>query len=342
MGQASPFPGRGAGGRATDSLHGQSAVVAGGSRGLGLLLADRLAARGCAVTLASRDGAELDRARAKLLQRQPGATVRTAVCDLREQADVRDLFAATRDACGGVDLVIANAGIIQVAPVESLDAADFDDAMRSIFHAALHTSLEALPHLKESASGGRLALISSVGGLLGVPHLVPYACAKSAVGTLAEGLRAEMSGTEVSVTAVYPGLMRTGSHLHAMFGGAQRQEYGWFSTVAGTPLVSMSARQAAERIVRATVRRRARLVLTPAARAADLAHGIAPATTTRLSGLAARLLPRAPVHPRGMRAGKDIDPPRGPVARTVQRAGSALNERAADAYNERDQDTRGG
>ncbi len=176
---------------------------------------------------------------------------------------MRDLFAAARDACGSVDLVIANAGIIQVAPVESLDAADFDDAMRSIFHAALHTSLEALPHLKESASGGRLALISSVGGLLGVPHLVPYACAKSAVGTLAEGLRAEMSGTEVSVTAVYPGLMRTGSHLHAMFGGAQRQEYGWFSTVASTPLVSMSARRAAERIVRATVRRRARLVLTP-------------------------------------------------------------------------------
>ncbi|MBM7166837.1 SDR family oxidoreductase [Streptomyces sp. G44] len=335
MGQASPFPGRGA-----DSLQGQSAVVAGGSRGLGLLLADRLAARGCAVTLAARDGAELDRARAKLLQRQPGATVRTAVCDLRAQADVRDLFAATGEACGGVDLVIANAGIIQVAPLESLDAADFDDAMRSIFHSALHTSLEALPYLRESPGGGRLALISSVGGLLGVPHLLPYACAKSAVGTLAEGLRAETSGTGVSVTAVYPGLMRTGSHLHAMFGGAQRQEYGWFSTVASTPLVSMSARHAAERIVRATVRRRARLVLTPAARAADLAHGIAPAATTRLSGVAARLLPRAPVHARGMREGKDIDPPRGAVTRTVQRAGSALNERAADAYNERDGDTR--
>ncbi|MFI2619201.1 SDR family NAD(P)-dependent oxidoreductase [Streptomyces sp. NPDC018584] len=334
MGQASPLPGRGA-----DDLSGRSAVVAGGSRGLGLLLADRLTARGCAVTLAARDGAELDRARAKLLKRQPAATVRTAVCDLRERTDVRDLFTATQDACGGVDLVIANAGIIQVAPLESLDAADFDDAMRSIFYAALHTSLEALPYLKESASGGRLALISSVGGLLGVPHLLPYACAKSAVGTLAEGLRAETSGTEVSVTAVYPGLMRTGSHLHAMFGGAQGQEYGWFSTVAGTPLVSMNAQRAAERIVRATVRRRARLVLTPAARAADLAHGIAPATTTRLSGVAARLLPRAPVRPRGMREGKDIDPPRGPVTRSVQRAGSALNERAADAYNERDRDT---
>ncbi|WP_308117502.1 SDR family NAD(P)-dependent oxidoreductase [Streptomyces anatolicus] len=326
-------------GRALDDLSGRSAVVTGGSRGLGLLMADRLTSRGCAVTLAARDGEELERARAKLLRRQPRARVRTAVCDVREQAAVRELFASADSDCGGVDLVIANAGIIQVAPLESLRAEDFDDAMRSIFQGALHASLEALPYLRDSPGGGRLALISSVGGLLGVPHLLPYACAKAAVGTLAEGLRAETSGSGVSVTAVYPGLMRTGSHLHAEFGGAQDQEYGWFSTLAGAPLVSMNAQRAAERIVRATVRRRARLVLTPGARVADLAHGLAPATTTRLSGVAARFLPAAPAHPRGMREGKDIDPPRGPVTGTVQRAGSAMNERAADAYNERDGDT---
>ncbi len=328
--------------RGADDLSGRSAVVTGGSRGLGLLMADRLAARGCAVTLAARDGGELGRARAKLLHRRPGARVRTAVCDVRERAEVRELFADTGMAFGGVDLVIANAGIIQVAPLESLRAEDFEDAMRSMFHGALHTSLEALPHLRDSPGGGRLALISSVGGLLGVPHLLPYACAKSAIGTLAEGLRAETAGRGVSVTAVYPGLMRTGSHLRARFDGEQRAEYGWFSTLAGTPLVSMNAPRAAERIVRATVRRRARLVLTPAARAADLAHGIAPATTTRLSGVAARLLPAAPAHRRGQREGEDIDPPEGPVSRAVQRLGSALNERAADAYNERDGGTRGG
>ncbi|MGW0531135.1 SDR family NAD(P)-dependent oxidoreductase [Streptomyces sp. NPDC003032] len=327
--------------RGADDLSGRSAVVTGGSRGLGLLMADRLTARGCAVTLAARDGDELDRARAMLLHRRPRARVRTAICDVREQADVHDLFAATNEACGGVDLAIANAGIIQVAPLETLRAEEFDDAMRSIFYGALHTALEALPHLRDSPGGGRLALISSVGGLLGVPHLLPYSCAKSAVGVLAEGLRAETAGSDVSVTAVYPGLMRTGSHVHAMFDGAQSQEYGWFSTLAGTPLVSMNARRAAERIVRATVRRRVRLVLTPAARAADLAHGIAPATTTRLSGVAARFMPDAPARRRGLREGKDIDPPRGPVAGTVQRAGSALNERAADAYNERNQGTGG-
>lgn len=319
-----------------DDLGGLSAVVTGGSRGLGLLMADRLLARGCAVTVAARDGGELERARAKLLARHPAATVRTTVCDVRDQAGVRELFTAAREALGGVDIVIANAGIIQVAPLEALRAEEFEDAMRTMFHGALHTALEALPHLRKSPAGGRLALISSVGGLLGVPHLLPYSCAKAAIGVLAEGLRAETAGSGVSVSAVYPGLMRTGSHVHARFGGARSQEYGWFSTLAGTPLVSMNAGRAAERIVRAVVRRRTRLVLTPAARAAGLAHGIAPAATTRLSGVAARLLPSAPGGPLGQREGKDVDPPRGPVARAVQRAGSALNERAARAYNERD------
>lgn len=80
-----------------------------------------------------------------------------------------------------------------------------------------------------------------MGGLLGVPHLLPYACAKAATGVLAEGLHSETSRDGVSVTAVYPGLMRTGSHLHAQFGGDHTKEFTWFSALAGAPLVSMNA-----------------------------------------------------------------------------------------------------
>lgn len=173
-----------------------------------------------------------------------------------------------------------------------------------------------------------------MGGLLAAPHLLPYSCAKSAVGTLAEGLYAEAARDGVSVTVAHPGLMRTGSHLHAKFGGDRRKEFGWFSAVAGTPLVSMDAQRAAGRIVAAVERRSVRLVLTPAARAAGLAHGLAPVLTTRLSAIAARALPTAHGEPE-LRPGADIEPPSHPVGAKLRAWGSALNDRAADAYNER-------
>ncbi|MFF2254580.1 SDR family NAD(P)-dependent oxidoreductase [Streptomyces sp. NPDC058142] len=314
-------------------MNGLSAVVTGGSRGLGLLLADELLHRGCEVTIAARDAAEVERA-AGLLRRRGRTGVRTAVCDVRERGAVHDLFGDVRAASGSVDIVVANAGIIQVAPLEAIRAEDFEDAMSTIFMGALHTSLEALPHLRESAAGGRLALIGSVGGLLAAPHLLPYSCAKSAVSTLAEGLHAEAARGGVSVTAVHPGLMRTGSHLHAQFGGDRQKEFAWFSAIAGTPLVSMDGRRAAARIVGALQRRRTRIVLTPAARAADLAHGIAPALITQLSTVAARLLPSTDSTP-DMQPGVDVPTPTSSIAAKLRKWGSALNDRAAAAYNER-------
>lgn len=321
--------------RASASLDGLSAVVTGGSRGLGLLIADELLHRGCGVTLVARDSAELERADALLRRRHPESSPRTAVTDVRDKEAVAALFRRTAAARGSIDVVVANAGIIQVAPAETVGGAGFDDAMNSVFHGALNTSLEALPYLRASRAGGRLALIGSVGGLLAVPHLLPYSCAKAAVGALAEGLYAEAARDGVSVTAVHPGLMRTGSHLHALFAGDRRREFAWFSALAGTPLVSMDAHRAARRVVTAVQRRRVRLVLTPAARAADKAHGLAPALTTRLSHLMATLLPAPADQPTPL-PGIDVElaSPR-TLGERLRSVGSALNDRAALAYNER-------
>ncbi|MGW6528561.1 SDR family NAD(P)-dependent oxidoreductase [Streptomyces venezuelae] len=314
---------------------GLSACVTGGSRGLGLLIADQLAARGCAVTLAARDREELEQARSKLLRRHPRADVDVVVCDVRDQDEVRSLMRGTYERRGGLDVVIANAGVIQVAPVESIGAEEFRSAMDTMFEGTLHTALEALPYLRKSPHGGRLGIISSVGGLLGVPHLLPYACAKAAAGVLAEGLHAEAAADGVSVTAVYPGLMRTGSHLHAQFGGDRTAEYTWFSALAGAPLVSMNAQRAAARITRAVLRRRVRLVLTPMARAADLAHGVAPGLTTRVGSLAARALPDGTGRREPLAEGKDTPPPAHPVAARVRAWGSAMNDKVTRSYNQR-------
>ncbi len=249
--------------RASSSLHGLSAVVTGGSRGLGLLIADELLHRGCGVTLVARDSAELERADELLRRRHPESSVRTAVTDVRDKEAVADLFRRTAAACGSIDVVVANAGIIQVAPAETVGEAYFLRCDEQHLPRRAQHQPRSTPHLRASRAGGRLALIGSVGGLLAVPHLLPYSCAKAAVGALAEGLYAEAARDGVSVTAVHPGLMRTGSHLHALFAGDRRREFAWFSALAGTPLISMDARRAANRIVTAVQRRRVRLVLTP-------------------------------------------------------------------------------
>ncbi|MDQ1041348.1 NAD(P)-dependent dehydrogenase (short-subunit alcohol dehydrogenase family) [Streptomyces sp. V3I8] len=322
------------------TFDGLSALVTGGSRGLGLLLSARLAQRGCRVTVAARDADELGRG-ADWIKERTGTTVSTVVCDVRDRDAVESAVRRTDSRQGGLDIVIANAGVIQVAPVASLDSGAFDDAMATIFGGAVNTAMAALPHLQRSEAGGRLCLIGSVGGLLAVPHLLPYSCAKAAVGTLGEGLRAETVGTNVSVTTVHPGLMRTGSHLQAEFGGRSAKEFAWFSALSGTPVVSMDADRAAERIVRALQRRRTRLVLTPAAHAAGVAHGVAPTAVTRLSGFATRFLPRSPTGegadgtPRDrIVQGHRIDSPLSAWAEKVRSLGSRLNDRAVRRYNQ--------
>lgn len=318
-------------------LDGLSALVTGGSRGLGLLLSARLALRGCRVTILARDADELRRG-AEWIAERTGMPVSPEVCDVRDRVAVEAVVRRTYDR-SGLDVVIANAGVIQVAPTAAIDGDAFDDAMATIFGGALNTALAALPLLRRSGAGGRLGLVGSVGGLLAVPHLLPYSCAKAAVGALGEGLRAESAGGNVSVTTVHPGLMRTGSHLQAEFGGRSGEEFAWFSALAGAPVVSMDAERAAERIVRAVERRRTRLVLTPAARAASLAHGVAPVTVTRVSGLVARLLPGAPAEggedTGGIIQGHHVDRSGGAWTEKVRGWGSALNDRAARRYNQR-------
>ncbi|MFF4555731.1 SDR family NAD(P)-dependent oxidoreductase [Streptomyces sp. NPDC001422] len=158
------------------NLDGLSALVTGGSRGLGLLLAARLAQRGCQVTVAARDEDELRRG-AEWVEEKTGRSVSTAVCDVRDRNAVESMVRQAEARRGRLDVVVANAGVIQVAPVESLDDEAFEDAMATIFGGAANTAMAALPHLRMSEAGGRLCLIGSVGGLLAVPHLLPYSCA---------------------------------------------------------------------------------------------------------------------------------------------------------------------
>ncbi|MGW3493614.1 SDR family NAD(P)-dependent oxidoreductase [Streptomyces sp. NPDC001020] len=271
-------------------LNGLSALVTGGSRGLGLLIARELVGRGCRLLICARDADELHRAEEEL--RAMGGQVHSMVADLTDSTAPDRLVAAAQESYGRVDVLVNNAGNIQVGPIETMTEQDFREAMEVMFFAQLRMALAVLPGMR-SRGTGRIVNITSLGGRIAVPHLLPYAAAKFAATGFSEGLRAELAPAGIRVTTVLPGLMRTGSHFAARFGGKAEREYAWFATGAGMPLLSMNAERAARAVVRAAERGRPEVVLTPAAKAAIRLHGLAPATTGRILSLVDRLLPSA-------------------------------------------------
>jgi NAD(P)-dependent dehydrogenase (short-subunit alcohol dehydrogenase family) len=275
--------------RRTYDLEGKTALVTGGSRGLGLLVARELAAHGARVAICARDAAEVGRAVEDLASR--GAEVFGAPCDVTDRAAVEALVAAVAERFGEVDVLVNNAGSIEVGPMEVMTRDDYERAMATHFWAPLTATLAVLPGMRERGHG-RIVNIASIGGKIALPHLLPYSASKFALVGLSEGLRAELSKDGVVVTTVCPGLMRTGSPRNARFKGQHRAEYAWFAISDAMPGASMSADRAARQIVEACRRGEAEVVLSLPAAVAARFHGLFPGLTADMLGVVnAVLLP---------------------------------------------------
>src|SRR5205085_11058173 len=129
-------------------------------------------------TLAARDPDELERARLDLESRGVDASV--VVADVGAGADADRIVEEVVRSHGRIDILVNNAGVIQVGPVDHMSLADFDEAMAVHFWAPLRTMRAAIPHMRRQG-GGRIVNISSIGGKIGVPHLVPYCASKFAL-----------------------------------------------------------------------------------------------------------------------------------------------------------------
>src|SRR5438270_1183221 len=263
-------------------------LVNGGSRGLGLVLCRELARRGARLVLCARDEEELERARKDLEAR--GAEVLAVPCDVRIPAASERLVEQAVARFGGIDVLVNNAGIIQVGPYQSMSLNDFQKAMAVNFWGAVHTTLAALPHLRRS-SVRRVVNICSIGGAIAVPHLLPYSCAKFALRGFSEGLGAELASDRIRVSTVMPWLMRTGSFVNALFKGQREEELAWFSLGATMPVLSMTAERAARRIAMACERGELFVSVGFQAKVLRIAHSLAPGLTTRVLGLVNSLLP---------------------------------------------------
>src|SRR5262249_44333234 len=139
--------------------------------------------------------------------------------------------------------------------------------------------------------GGRIVNISSIGGKIAVPHLMPYTVSKFALAGLSDGMRSELRKYGIYVTSAYPGLMRTGSHIFADPKGKASSESAWFSFMATTPLFAISAVRAAKQIIEACRKGSPELIITTQAKLAVLTHGIAPGLVARMNAIMNRLLP---------------------------------------------------
>jgi len=272
----------------TPNLNGKVALVTGGSRGIGAAIAVALGEAGAAVAVNYRERADAADALVADLNKAGKRAIAVAA-DVSQASHVTKMIERVTSALGPVDILVNNAGIAIVRGVDDLTEDDFDRTITVNLKSTFLCTQAVLAAMR-AKKWGRIVNITSIGGVLAVPHLLPYACAKAAAVALSDGLGAELRKDGVVVTTVIPGLMRTGSFPFAFFKGDAPRELAWFRWLSTAPVSAMSVQRAARRIVAAVERGDGQLVLTLSAKVGRLASALMPGVVRRLFMFANRLL----------------------------------------------------
>lgn len=189
-------------------LEGKTAVVTGGGSGIGLGAAKRFIEEGAFVYIFGRRQDALDAALAKL---GPNArAVRGSVTDL---ADLDRLFATVKAERGGLDIVFANAGTGELAPLGEITPEHYDRAFDVNVKGLVFTVQKALPLM---TSGGSIILTGSSAGVMGTPQLSIYSATKAAIRNLARTWALDLKGTGIRINVLSPGPIRTELALDVM------------------------------------------------------------------------------------------------------------------------------
>lgn len=271
------------------SFRRKTAVITGGSRGLGLSIAWNLLEQGASVVLLARDEDELARAR-KILKRDfPKSRVMIIPCDITDHASLAQALNKAKRETRGIDLLVNNAGSILVGPFSTMVLADFEAQMRLHLLAVVDAIQIALPELKRRQ--GRILNICSLGGKIAVPHMAAYDASKFAMSGFAQAVRGELAEQGVLMTTAYPTVMRTGSTIQAVFKGDHEKEFRLFDTIDHLPVLSLSADRAAKKVLTAVREGRSEVVLSIPARLREAVAAIFPETVQLLMDFVSPLLP---------------------------------------------------
>lgn len=286
-------------------LNGKTILLTGGSRGLGLVMARQLVQAGARLAICARDADELERARAELTQ--AGGEAIAIPCDVTDRTQVDSLVQQVRDRLGRIDVLINNAGIDIVGPMEVMTMQDYDDTMKLHFWAPLYTTYAVLPEMQQRKTG-RIVNIASIGGKIVFPHMLAYCASKFALVGLSEGMQAELAKDGISVTTICPGTIRTGVLRHVPFKGQHRQEFTWFSLADSLPLISVSAEQVARQTIAAFRRGQAEVIMPLHILITAKFYALFPGLSASLLGGVNRSLPSAGGIGTARAEGKDSRP----------------------------------
>lgn len=188
-------------------LKGNTAVVTGGTKGIGRAIAESLVNAGVNVSFSARHERELERVAAELNEAGPGRAA-GFFCDVRDEAQVKAFFAQTVEKFGGIDILVNNAGIGMFATVESMSGDDFRAVIETNLCGVFYCCHEAIPLLKQRA-GGYIINISSLAGTNAHPRMAAYNASKFGLNGFSEALMQEVRHDNIKVSYIMPGSVNT-------------------------------------------------------------------------------------------------------------------------------------
>lgn len=196
-------------------------LITGASQGIGRETALLFARQGYDVVLAARQADRLE-AVAQEIQRL-GRTALAVPTDVKDPEQVQNLLQKALVQFTTIDVLINNAGIYISGPVEEFSLEDWHQAIDTNLWGYIHTIQALLPHFLERGSG-TIVNVSSIGGKVPIPYLVPYSTSKYAVTGLTEAMRSELEPKGIQVAGIYPNLIRTNFLERAIFRGKDRED----------------------------------------------------------------------------------------------------------------------
>ena len=200
----------------TKRLDGKIAVVTGGSSGIGLATAQRFVQEGAYVLITGRRQSELDKA-----VNQIGKNVTDVQADVSNLEDLRRLYDVVKQQKGRIDILFANAGIAESAPLGSITEDHFDKIFNINVKGLLFTVQGALPLFQD---GGSIILTSSVGGSKGTPALSVYNATKAAIRSFARSWTVDLKHRKIRVNAISPGPINTPAVSRLFENGQQAEQ----------------------------------------------------------------------------------------------------------------------
>jgi hypothetical protein len=204
-------------------LSGRTAVITGGSRGIGFAIADALAGAGANVAIGARTASAVERAAAELGRRHGAGRSIGVRCDVRSQTDCETLIERSASELGGVDILVNNAGIGRFAAVADMSGDDWRAVIETNLNSLYYCCHAALPHLKRSGSGW-IINIGSLAGKNAFPKGAAYNASKFGLIGFSEALMQEVRHDDVRVSYIMPGSVAT-EFSHP--GGTDRRDDNW-------------------------------------------------------------------------------------------------------------------